>query len=81
MGTAAGGFGGPSPTAVQDALGLDLNWYSGGTDGAAQLQALVNACMAIATGLARHVVIYRTMTESTGQANSGRRGMPRTCVW
>jgi acetyl-CoA acetyltransferase len=76
MGTAAGGFGGPSPAAVQDALGLDLNWYSGSSDGAAQLQALVNACMAIATGLARHVVIYRTMTESTGQANSGRRGMP-----
>jgi acetyl-CoA acetyltransferase len=76
MGTAAGGFGGPGPGAVQDALGLDLNWYSGSTDGAAQLQALVSACMAIATGLARHVVIYRTVTEATAQGYSGRRGMP-----
>ena len=76
MGTAGGGFGGPAPAAVQDALGLDLAWYSGSSDGAAQLQALVNACMAIATGLARHVVVYRTVTEATSQAISGRRGLP-----
>jgi acetyl-CoA acetyltransferase len=74
-GTASGGFGGPSPGAVQDALGLELSWYSGSSNGAAQLQALVSACMAIATGLARHVVVYRTVTESTGQAISGDRGM------
>jgi acetyl-CoA acetyltransferase len=73
-GTANGGFGGPGPGAVQDALGLELDWYAGSSDGAAQLQALVNACMAVATGLARHVVVYRTVTESTGQAESGRRG-------
>jgi acetyl-CoA acetyltransferase len=75
-GTAFGGFGGPGPTSVQDALGLNLNWYSGSSDGAAQLQAVVNACMAVATGLAKHVVVYRTVTEATGQALSGRRGMP-----
>lgn len=74
-GTARGGFGGPSTNAVQDALGLRLNYYSGSSDGAAQLQALVNACMAVATGLAKHVVIYRTVTESTAQARSGRRGL------
>lgn len=75
MGTAAGGFGGPGPGAVQDALGLSLSWYSGSTDGAAQIQALVNACMAVATGLARHVVVFRTVTQSTGEATSGLRGM------
>ncbi|HEY0506469.1 MAG TPA: thiolase family protein [Blastococcus sp.] len=74
-GTAKGGFGGPSANAVQDALGLRLNYYTGSSDGAAQLQALVNACMAVATGLARHVVIYRTVTESTAQTASGRRGL------
>jgi acetyl-CoA acetyltransferase len=74
-GTAAGGFGGPGPNAVQDALGLDLTYYSGSADGAAQLQALVTACMAVATGLARHVLLYRTVTESTAQAASGRRGL------
>src|SRR5215203_1246308 len=39
-GTAKGGFGGPSANAVQDALGLRLNYYTGSSDGAAQLQAL-----------------------------------------
>lgn len=75
MGAAGGGFGGPAPGAVQDALGLDLSWYSGSLDGAAQIQALVNACMAVATGLARHVVLFRTVTESSGGAASGLRGM------
>ena len=74
-GTAHGGFGGPGPNAVQDAMGLQLTYYNGSSDGAAQLQALVNACMAVATGLARHVVIYRTVTESTAQTASGRRGL------
>ncbi|HVW41145.1 MAG TPA: hypothetical protein VHC18_07330 [Amycolatopsis sp.] len=74
-GTAHGGFGGPSPAAVQDALGLELDFYSGSSDGAAQLQALVNACMAIATGLARHVVVFRTVTEATAQGGGGRRGI------
>jgi acetyl-CoA acetyltransferase len=74
-GTAKGGFGGPGVNAVQDALGLRLNYYTGSSDGAAQLQALVNACMAVATGLAKHVVIYRTVTESTAQTASGRRGL------
>ena len=74
-GTARGGFGGPSANAVQDAIGLRLNFYSGSSDGAAQLQALVNACMAVATGLAKHIVIYRTVTESTAQKASGRRGL------
>ena len=74
-GTAKGGFGGPGVNAVQDALGLQLDWYTGSSDGAAQLQALVHACAAVATGLARHVVVYRTVTESTAQTASGRRGL------
>jgi acetyl-CoA acetyltransferase len=74
-GTAAGGFGGPGPTEVIDALGLSVDWYLGSLDGSAQLQALVNACMAIATGLARNVVVYRTVTESTAQGAGGRSGI------
>ena len=31
--------------------------------------------MAIATGLARHVLVYRTVTESTAQGSSGREGI------
>ncbi|HEX6392549.1 MAG TPA: thiolase family protein [Acidimicrobiales bacterium] len=74
-GTSTGGFGGPGPTEVLDALNLSVGWYSGSMDGAAQLMAVVNACMAIATGLARHVVVYRTVTESTAQGASSRGGI------
>lgn len=74
-GTANGGFGGPGATAVIDALGLSVNWYSGSSEGAAQMQALVNATMAIASGLARHVLVYRTVTESTAQGEERRKGI------
>lgn len=74
-GMSSGGFGGPGPTEVIDALNLSVNWYSGSMDGSAQLMAVVNACMAIATGLARHVVVYRTVTESTAQGSGGRGGI------
>ena len=74
-GTSTGGFGGPGATEVIDALNLSVSWYSGSMEGAAQLQAVVNACMAIATGLARHVVVYRTVTESTAQGAGGRGGI------
>jgi acetyl-CoA acetyltransferase len=67
------GFAGPGTPAVQDALRLELNWFSGGPEGAAQIQAVINACMAVSTGLARHVLVYRTVAESTGQVG-GMRG-------
>jgi acetyl-CoA acetyltransferase len=66
------GFAGPGTPAVQDALRLKLNWYSGGPEGPAQIQAVINACMAVSAGLARNVLVYRTVNESTGQA--GGRG-------
>jgi acetyl-CoA acetyltransferase len=52
---------------VQDALGLRLGWgatSSSGEDGnasGAQLGAVVNAAMAVASGLVRHVLVYRTV--------------------
>jgi acetyl-CoA acetyltransferase len=60
---------------VQDALRLDLTWRLGSFEGPAQLQAVINACMAVATGLARHVLVYRTVSESSGQGVGGRQGM------
>src|SRR5260370_35258986 len=44
------GFAGPGTPAVQDALRLKLNWYSGGPEGPAQIQAVINACMAVSAG-------------------------------
>lgn len=69
------GFSGPGSPDVQDALRLSLNWHSGGVEGPAQLQAVVNAAMAVAMGLARHVLVYRTVTESTAQGDGGRPGI------
>jgi acetyl-CoA acetyltransferase len=66
------GFSGPGSPAVQDTLRLSVNWHSGGIEGPAQIQAVVNAVMAISLGLARHVLVYRTVTEATAQG-SGRR--------
>jgi acetyl-CoA acetyltransferase len=69
------GFSGPGSPAVQDALRLSLNWHSGGVEGPAQLQAVVNAVMAVSMGLARHVLVYRTVTESTAQGTGARPGI------
>ena len=66
-GPGLGGFSGPGTPTVQDALRLSLQWHSGGPEGPAQLQAVVNAVMAVSMGLARHVLVYRTVTESTAQ--------------
>ena len=74
-GGAGVGFSGPGTPEVQDALRLEVNWHSGGIEGAAQLAAVVNAVMAVGAGLARHVLVYRTVTESTEQGSGRRAGI------
>ena len=75
MGGGPGGFAGPGTPAVQDALRLKVNWHSGGREGPAQIQAVINAVMAVGAGLARHVLVYRTVNESTAQGEGGRAGI------
>lgn len=70
---ASRGYAGPSTSDVQDALRLNVQWYQGAAELPGQLGALVAACMAVSTGLARHVLVYRTVTESTAQG-AGSRG-------
>ncbi|MFV0316803.1 MAG: thiolase family protein [Microthrixaceae bacterium] len=69
------GFSGPGSPEVQDALRLELNWHRGGIEGAAQLSAVVDAVAAVHSGLARHVLVYRTVTESSAQGSGGRDGI------
>ncbi|MGX1675516.1 thiolase C-terminal domain-containing protein [Streptomyces sp. NPDC055400] len=69
---AAPGFCGPALGRVKDALGLELAWHAGVQDGPSQLAAVMSAVMAVASGYARHVLVYRTTSESTGQAGGGR---------
>lgn len=74
-GMGGAGFAGPGSPEVHEALRLELSWHSGGIEGPAQLAAVVNAVMAVGAGLARHVLVYRTVTESTAQGDGGRQGI------
>jgi acetyl-CoA acetyltransferase len=66
------GYGGPPPTALQDALRLTPKWFSGSAELPGQLGALVQAMLAVSAGLARNVLVFRTVTESSGQGAGGR---------
>ena len=57
---------------VQDALRLKLNWFAGGGEVPAQLGAVFNAVAAVAAGLANHVLVFRTVTESSSQTATRR---------
>ena len=76
-GGSAGGadFSGPGTPEVQDALRLEVSWHRGAMEGAAQLSAVVDAVCAVGAGLANHVLVYRTVTEATGQGSGGRQGI------
>ena len=75
MGTGTAGFAGPTTPEVQDAMGLSLNWHDGGGEGAGQMRAVIAASLAVAAGLARHVLVYRTVTEGSAQGTGGRQGI------
>ena len=62
---------------LQDALRLRLGWYSAGGEGSGQLVALFNAIGAIAAGLARHVLVFRTIMEATARRHASQGLFPR----
>lgn len=65
------GFSPVSITELREAMGLRLNWYCAGYE-ATQMSGIINACMAVASGQARHVLCFRTMTESSAMAKGSR---------
>ncbi len=67
------GFSGAGVTDVHDALRLELNWFTGGIERPGQLGAVIDACAAVATGFATHVLCFRSVWEGTAQGK-GRRG-------
>jgi len=75
MGLGTPGFAGPGTPEVQDALRLRVNWHDGGGEGPGQIRAVIAACLAVGAGLARHVLVYRTVSESTAQGTGGRQGI------
>ncbi len=66
------GFSGAGVTEVHDALRLHLNWFCGGPEAPGQLGSVINACAAVATGLAKHVLCFRTVHEASAQGKGGR---------
>tara|TARA_R110002124_G_scaffold139174_1_gene303299 strand:+ start:4338 stop:5522 length:1185 start_codon:yes stop_codon:yes gene_type:complete len=61
------GFSAVGCAALQDALRLEVNWYAGGGEAPGQYGAVFNAIGAIAAGLCRNVLIFRTMYEATAR--------------
>jgi acetyl-CoA acetyltransferase len=66
------GFSGAGAVDVQDALRLELGWWSGGIESPGQLGSVINACLAVASGLATHVLCFRSVYEGSAQGDKGR---------
>ena len=66
------GFSGAGVVDVQDALRLELGWWSGGIEAPGQLGSVINACLAVAAGLATHVLCFRSVYEGSAQGTKGR---------
>jgi acetyl-CoA acetyltransferase len=60
--------------ALEAALRVRPTWFNGGGDTPGQSGALVAAMMAVATGLCRHVLCFRTVWEATATERT-RRGL------
>lgn len=71
-----GGFVGPTVAKLQEVLRLDLSWYLGSGDGGNVIGVLGSAALAVSAGLARHVLVYRTLTEATAHVA----GKPRAVL-
>jgi acetyl-CoA acetyltransferase len=55
------------PLALKSVLGIETKWYGGGYEAPGPLAALINAAIAVAAGLCRHVLVFRTITESSAR--------------
>ncbi|GAA2401693.1 OB-fold domain-containing protein [Actinomadura vinacea] len=76
-----GGFGEGGVTALEAALGIRPTWYNGGAETFGPGGSLIAAMLAVAGGLARHVLCFRTLWEAThtelmrsGRIGTGGRG-------
>ncbi len=59
------GMGEGGVTALEEALRIQPTWINGGMEIPGQGGAVIAAAMAVATGLCRHVLCFRTVWEST----------------
>lgn len=67
------GFSGASLRDIHDA-GVKPNWVAGGVESPGQLGAVVDAMLAVAGGVADHVLCWRSIYEGTAQGAGRRKG-------
>lgn len=60
-----GGFGEGGVTALEAAIGIRPTWHNGGLETFGPCGSVIAAMMAVACGLARHVLCFRTLWETT----------------
>src|SRR5580693_240688 len=58
---------------VKESLNLKLNWFAASPEAPGQLSAVMNAAMAVASGQARHVLCFRTLSQYSAQVRSRSR--------
>ena len=80
------GMGEGGVVALEGALGLKPTWINGGMDTFGPGGSVIAAMLAVATGLARHVLCFRTLWESTfaqlmKEGKASPPGGPRTTSW
>ncbi|MFC7675359.1 OB-fold domain-containing protein [Mycolicibacterium sp. GCM10028919] len=80
------GMGEGGVTALEGALGLRPTWINGGMDTFGPGGSVIAAMMAVATGMARHVLCFRTLWEATfgelmKQGKMSPPGGSRTTSW
>jgi acetyl-CoA acetyltransferase len=69
------GFSGATLVEVHDALRLELGWFNSGIETSGQLGSVINACLAVAAGLANHVLCFRSVWEGSAQGKKGRQAV------
>jgi acetyl-CoA acetyltransferase len=64
---------------LEEALGIHPTWHNGGLEQSAQTGAIVNAMLAVASGLCKHVLCFRTVWEATHTdlLRTGRLPLPK----
>jgi len=68
------GAGSVAALEVQDALGLELEWFATNGIGPSQLSALFDAIMAVETGRVRHALVFHASCEGSARKHLGRGG-------
>ena len=66
----AGGFSPVGATETMIALGLQPTWVGASTEGHAHMGAIISAIQAIACGLCRHVLVFRTVAQASARVAS-----------